>query len=106
MLAVNMLSVAALSDADRSSRQTNAARLARLTKQRKLLQTQLDAATNTLIAFRSAGALNGRIGLVADQPFVRYQELGQEEQRLRTRLAGLNDGVDCFRHAQMGLLPV
>jgi hypothetical protein len=50
MLAVNMLSVAALSDADRSSRQSNAARLARLTKQRKLLQTQLDAATDTLIA--------------------------------------------------------
>lgn len=106
MLAVNMLSVAALSDADRSSRQSNAARLARLTKQRKLLQAQLDTATDTLIAFRSAGSLNSRIGLVADQTFVRYQALEQEEQRLRTRLAGLNERVDSFRNAISGVRPV
>jgi tyrosine-protein kinase Etk/Wzc len=103
MLAVNMLAVAALSDADRASRQSNAARLVRLGKQRKLLQSQLDAATNSLIAFRSAGALNGRIGLVADQTFVRYQALEQEEQRLRTRLAGLNERAESFRNAISGV---
>ena len=106
MLAVNMLSVAALSDADRASRQSNAARLARLGKQRKLLQTQMDIANNTLIVFRSAGALNGRIGLVADQTFVRYQALEQEEQRLRMRLAGMNERVDSFRNAISGVKPV
>ncbi|MEY3764855.1 MAG: hypothetical protein RLZ42_1515, partial [Armatimonadota bacterium] len=103
MLAVNMLSVAAISDADRVSRQSNAARLARLGKQRKLLQTQMDIANNTLIVFRSAGALNGRIGLVADQTFVRYQALEQEEQRLRMRLAGMNERVDSFRNAISGV---
>lgn len=103
MLAVNMLSVAALSDAERASRQSNAARLARLGKQRKLLQSQLDAATNSLIAFRSGGVLNGRIGLVADQTFVRYQALEQNEQSLRTRLAGMSERVDSFRNAISGV---
>ena len=99
MLAVNMLAVAALLQADLASRQTSSARLERIGTQRTLIQTQLDRAYAQLIKFRSRSSINARTGLPGDQTFIRYQALEQDEQKLRTQLASATQRVEAFRDA-------